>query len=232
VEAEIARRRTAEGRQVAGFKVGYANKAVWRALKLDTLVWAHMYDDTVHDPGSDATLAIAPMFAPKIEPEIVFCMRGPLQPGTSDPVTVLDAVEWIALGFEIIDCVFPDWKFTPIDFVASKGLHAGLFVGTHLAVTETNRAALAEQLASFTVTLERNGEKVAEGSGRNALRNPALAVAELATAMASRATGEALQAGSLVSSGTLTESQLLHSGEQWAARVEGLPLPPTSLRIG
>jgi hypothetical protein len=26
---------------------GYANKAMWRALKLDTLVWAHMYDDTV-----------------------------------------------------------------------------------------------------------------------------------------------------------------------------------------
>ena len=42
------------------------------------------------------------------------------------PAAVLDCVESIALGFEIIDCVYPDWKFTPIDFVASYGLHAGL----------------------------------------------------------------------------------------------------------
>ena len=42
----------------SGRKVGYANKAVWRALKLDTLVWADMYDDTVrHAPRNDATLS-------------------------------------------------------------------------------------------------------------------------------------------------------------------------------
>ncbi len=39
--------RRAAGRKTVGVKVGYANKAMWRVLKLDTLVWAHMYDDTV-----------------------------------------------------------------------------------------------------------------------------------------------------------------------------------------
>ena len=48
VEAEFARLRSQSGRQVVGRKVGYASKAVWRVLKLETLVWAHMYDDTVH----------------------------------------------------------------------------------------------------------------------------------------------------------------------------------------
>ena len=33
-------------RATVGRKVGFANKAMWRVLKLDTLVWAHMYDDT------------------------------------------------------------------------------------------------------------------------------------------------------------------------------------------
>ena len=47
VEAELVRLRRAAGRTTVGRKVGYANKAVWRVLKLDTLVWAHMYDDTV-----------------------------------------------------------------------------------------------------------------------------------------------------------------------------------------
>ena len=47
VEAELARRRVAAGHRVVGVKAGYANKAVWRALKLETLAWASMYDDTV-----------------------------------------------------------------------------------------------------------------------------------------------------------------------------------------
>src|ERR1044071_3475232 len=73
VERELSRRRRADGRTVVGRKVGYANKAVWRALKLETLVWADMYDDTVrYADWNDATLDIAAMIAPKIEPEIVF----------------------------------------------------------------------------------------------------------------------------------------------------------------
>ena len=94
-----------------------------------------MYDDTVHyaDAGS-ATLSIAGMSAPKIEPEIVFRLRGPVDAGTADAAGVLGSVEWVALGFEIIDCVFPDWKFQPADFVAAYGLHAALIVGTPLPV--------------------------------------------------------------------------------------------------
>src|ERR1044071_10220146 len=72
VERELSRRRRAEGRTVVGRKVGYANKAVWRALKLETLVWADMYDDTVRQaPANEASLSIGAMVAPKIEPEIV-----------------------------------------------------------------------------------------------------------------------------------------------------------------
>ena len=40
VERELVRMREADGHRVVGLKVGFANKAVWRALKLDTLVWA------------------------------------------------------------------------------------------------------------------------------------------------------------------------------------------------
>ena len=69
VERELSRRRQAEGRTVVGRKVGYANKAVWRALKLDTLVWADMYDDTVqHAPGNEATLSIAPLVRRRSSP--------------------------------------------------------------------------------------------------------------------------------------------------------------------
>ena len=49
VEAELARMRRDSGHIPVGYKVGFANKAVWRVLGLETLVWAHMYDDTVSD---------------------------------------------------------------------------------------------------------------------------------------------------------------------------------------
>ena len=48
VEAEIVRSRAAAGHHPVGLKVGFANKDTWRILKLETLAWAHMYDDTVH----------------------------------------------------------------------------------------------------------------------------------------------------------------------------------------
>ena len=38
VERELVRMREADGHRVVGLKVGFANKAVWRALKLDTRI--------------------------------------------------------------------------------------------------------------------------------------------------------------------------------------------------
>ena len=232
VERELVRMRRESGHEAIGRKVGFANKAVWRALKLDTLVWAAMYDDTVQfASGNDATLSIASMVAPKIEPEIVFRLRDALPPDLTEPAAVLERVEWIALGFEIIDCVYQDWKFQPADFVASYGLHAALIVGAPMAVDAASAPALAEALASFKVQLLRNGEAAEQGGGRNSLRSPALCVAELASAISRRAGAEPLAAGDLISSGTLTESRLIAPGETWSATVEGLALPALTLHV-
>src|SRR6478735_8874440 len=160
VEHELMHLRQAEGHRTVGVKVGFANKAMWRALKLDTLVWGHMYDDTVRFSKNDeATLSIGAMVQPKIEPEIVFKLRSAIPPD-ADAATALASVEWLTIGFEIIDSVYPDWKFTPIDFVASYGLHAGLIVGSPLQVTAADIPSLVDQLASFTVTLQKNGAAV------------------------------------------------------------------------
>jgi 2-oxo-3-hexenedioate decarboxylase len=232
VEGELMRRRRAEGRATVGVKVGYANKAMWRALKLDTLVWAHMYDDTVqYADGGRASLSCGAMIAPKIEPEIVFRMSAPIPAGTTDAAAVLAHVEWIALGFEIIDCVYPGWTFQPADFVAAFGLHAALVVGTPLRVTEAQIPGLVEALAAFKVSLLIRNDVVAEGAGRNSLRSPALCLAELAAASERRPGATPLAPGDLVSSGTLTDSRLIHPGEQWTAEVAGIGLDPLTLDI-
>jgi 2-oxo-3-hexenedioate decarboxylase len=232
VDAEHARVREAAGHRVAGIKVGYANKAMWRALKLDTLVWARMYDDTVHvTSSSDATLSIAHMTAPKIEPEIVFALAAPIPEAATDAAAVLQSVEWLALGFEIIDSVYAEWKFQPVDFVASFGLHAALVVGTPLRVDDDNRGQIAEALPTFKVQLAKNGITMAEGSGKNSLRSPALCLAELSAAIRTTTHTAPLAAGDLISSGTLTDSQFIAAGDTWTATVDGLDLLPLKLRV-
>src|SRR6059058_1535453 len=114
VEHELVALRRASGHEPIGRKIGYANKALWRVLKLETVAWAHVYDDTVqYARGGGASISIGRMFSPKIEPEILFKLKSdverPFRDRNSEPADVLDACEWIALGFEIIDCRFPDW---------------------------------------------------------------------------------------------------------------------------
>jgi len=231
VEAELCRLRREGGHSPVGLKVGYANKAVWRALKLETLAWASMYDDTVTMAADgQATLAIGGMIAPKIEPEIAVRLATPLPAGLTDPVEVLRHVEWLALAFEVIDCPYADWKFQPADFVAAYGLHAALVVGDPVRPTDDTRASLAEQLASFTVTLTRGDTVVAAGGGKNVLRNPALCLAELASAR-ERAGLPPLAAGDLVSTGTLTESQAIAAGDVWRAAADGLGVASLTLAV-
>lgn len=222
VEAELVRMRRAQGHATVGRKVGFANRAMWRVLKLQTLVWAHMYDDTVvYARGGNASLPTAGMWSPRIEPEVVFKLRQ--TPVSADPAAVLEAVEWMSLGFEVVDCPFPEWKFQPVDFVASFGFHAALVVGEPQPIGR-DLPVLVEQLGAMKVRLSKNGELVEEGLGRNALRNPAACLGELSAALAVQPGAEPLAAGELVSTGTLTSAQPISAGERWSVTAEGIEL--------
>jgi 2-oxo-3-hexenedioate decarboxylase len=232
VEAELARERQAGGHSVAGWKVGYANKAVWRALKLQTLVWAHMYDDTVQFAADGrASLRLGKVFAPKLEPEIVFKLNAPLPADLVEPVEAVRAVEWFTLGFEIIDCPYPDWQLQPVDFVAAFGLHRALIVGRPLRIDAANLDTAVDALARFTLKLSKDDQVVEEGSATNVLRSPLRCLIELGAAMSKQPGGEMLRAGDLISSGTITTSQLFQPGQVWRAEVEGLDLSPLTLQV-
>jgi 2-oxo-3-hexenedioate decarboxylase len=229
VEAELVRLRKSAGHTTVGRKVGFANRAMWRVLKLDTLVWAHMYDDTViYAEANAASLSLARMCSPRIEPEIVFRMKKPLS-GDAAPADVLEAVEWLAIGFEIVDCVYADWKFQPPDFVAAFGLHAALVVGAPRTIQPGMISGLVEQLPGFKLALLEQGKLVEEGSGRNSLRSPAVCLGELASAIARQPLAESLAAGELVSSGSLTGSHPIAPGQTWTAVVADLELPDLTL---
>jgi 2-keto-4-pentenoate hydratase len=232
VEGKLKEWREAAGHKAVGRKVGYGNKAMWRILKLETLVWGHIYDDTVQQSsGSTATLKIKHPRSLKIEPEIVFGLKQPITSPGLDGAAALAAVDWLAIGFEIIDCPYPEWKFQPADFVASFGLHAALVIGERVPVRAEMIPKLVDELAKFKVKMLKSGEFVEEGSGKNALRSPALCLAELGAAIAKRFPSEPLSSGEIVSTGTLTAGHLTAAGDSWTVEVEGLAVPNLALRL-
>lgn len=232
VEAKLKELRESNGHLAVGRKVGYANKAMWRVLKLETLVWAHMYDDTVHHIESNAaTLTLTHSRSLKIEPEIVFGLKQPIVSCGLDAAAALECADWLALGFEIIDCPFAGWQFQPSDFVASFGLHAALVIGEKTRLRPELLVKLVEELPRFTVRMLRNGEFLEEGSGKNSLRSPALCLAELGGAALRRFPDQPLSSGEIISSGTLTAGHAIEKGERWTGEVTGLALPPLTLHL-
>jgi 2-oxo-3-hexenedioate decarboxylase len=231
VLAEIEKRRRAQGWNAVGRKLGFTNTTIWSRYGVSAPLWAHVWAHTVHFAKNDeATLGLAPFVQPRIEPEVVFKLKGAV-PLANDPARVLTCVEWIAPGFEIVQSHFPDWKFSAADCTAAFGLHGALVIGTPVAVTEQNRTRLAAMLPRFALTLSRGDEVIERGTGANVLGSPALALAHLARLIAGQPDARPLAAGEIISTGTLTDAWPVSPGEVWSSNYGELPLRGLSLRL-
>ncbi len=229
VGAAITTRRRARGERTVGRKIGFTNANIWAEYDVDAPLWAHLYDTTLrHAPEGHTTAILAGMAAPRIEPEIVVGLRHALPADATDPELLLHAVGWVALGFEVVDCHFADWRFTLADAVADFGLHAALIVGEPLALPDEIDHNLLDALARCVLTLRCDGAVVATGVGSNALGSPLLALAHLARTLHAQ-NAEPLAAGEVVTTGTLTPAFPVAPGQTWVASLEGLPLAPLTL---
>ncbi len=128
-----ARRR--QGWTPVGRKIGFTNRTIWELFGVDRPMWAHMWSTTVIHAQGDTVVRLDRFVQPRIEPEVVFKLREPPQL-TASPSEVLRSVEWMAPGFEIVHCHFPDWKFTVADATADFGVHGALVVGTPLFIDD------------------------------------------------------------------------------------------------
>ena len=228
---EIERRRRAQGWVPVGRKIGFTNRTIWPRYGVYQPMWAHTWTHTVqHARGGSAQLALDQFVQPRIEPEVVFGLRGPVA-DTDDPEEVLRGVEWISAGFEIVQSHFPDWKFRAPDCTAAFGLHGALIVGTPVPVTDANRAALATKLPTFVLTLRNGDTEVDRGVGANVLDSPALALTHLAKILASQAQAAPLVAGEIVTTGTVTDAWPVARGETWSSDYGDLGLAPLRLQF-
>ena len=226
----LHRAQTEQGKQLVGRKIGISNRAAWDKLGLSDVVWGYVFDDTVfYAPDNRHTLSLDGLHAPKLEPEIVFGLKSAPPTGSRDPVELLEAVEWLALGFEVVQNPYPDWQFKPADLVATFGFHGALVVGRRVSLKGTSQSRLAGTLAETVATLYKNDTVVAEGGGKNVVDSPAVALGHLADLIAADPDAAPLRAGEFVTTGTLTNAPAVSGGETYRVEVTGLDLPPLTL---
>ncbi|MEP7276088.1 MAG: fumarylacetoacetate hydrolase family protein [Betaproteobacteria bacterium] len=227
----IEARRHAQGWTRCGRKVGFTNRTLWARYGVDRPMWAHVWTRTVHQAASGAaTLALAHFVQPRIEPEVVFGLAGPVHV-EGDARRILDAVAWIAPGFEIVQSHFPDWKFTAADCTAAFGLHGALVVGPRTPLDDRRRDALAAALPLFSATLSQGERVVDRGVGANVLDSPALALRHLAQVLATQPQFPPLKAGEVITTGTLTDAWPVTPGQTWSSDYGELGLPPLRLTL-
>ncbi len=222
VQYRIDDARRARGWRTVGRKVGFTNRGVWDRYGVDRPMWAHVWDRTLHDaPEGTATIDLTAFVQPRIEPEIAFGVTS-TPPETDDPEELLEHVAWMAASFEIVQCLFPGWKFRAFDSTAAFGLHGALVVGPRIPISRTNRGALAEALAGFPAILSRDGGEVATGAGANVLGSPVNALGHFVRLLGGQPLSPRLVAGEVVTTGTLTDAQPIKPGERWTSDYGGL----------
>jgi len=229
VGAELRRRRYARGERPIGRKLGFTNRALWDVLGVDAPFWAAVYDTTVTFLGtSSGGVDIDHLAQPRLEPEIVLHF-GTSPPAVAGEAELLAHVDWIALGYEIVQCHFPGWSIQTADAVADFGLHGALVVGppVHVATLSDPIAALR----AFTITLSREGVEEARGGGANVLGSPLRALADVLATTRDQPGWVPLSAGEIVTTGTLTALHTVRGRETWSVEAAGINLARLDLRI-
>jgi 2-oxo-3-hexenedioate decarboxylase len=202
----IAARRRAQGWTAVGRKIGFTNTNLWPIFGVEAPMWATVWDRTLQvADGGRASISLDGLVQARIEPEVVLRTAAPLGP-TDDAAEALRAVDAIAAGFEIVQCHYPGWRFRLPDSTASFGLHARLVIGEWVPVD----GATLERLRTFEAVLSRNGEQAATGTGANVLGSPAHALAHL-----TRVVDAPLDAGEVITTGTVTDALPIERGETW-----------------
>jgi 2-oxo-3-hexenedioate decarboxylase len=229
VSAALDAMRRARGEKPLGRKIGFTNRTIWPEYGVYAPIWGFVYDSTVYDLGATAALPLAGFAEPRIEPEIVFGLAAAPSAGM-DEAALLACLEWVAHGFEIVQSIFPQWKFAAADTIAANGVHGALLIGPRHPVAARAGEWQAE-LSRFDIDLLCDGRQIDRGHAANVLDGPLAALRHLVGLLAHDEVNPPLTAGEIVTTGTLTRAMPIKSGETWSTALQGIPLEGIRLRF-
>lgn len=219
----------ARGERITGRKIGFTNREMWKVYGVQSPIWGYTTNRTTHELACTQALRIKDFAEPRIEPEIMFGLKAAPLPGM-DEAALLDCIEWVSLGYEVVQSIFPDWKFAASDTVAANGVHGALVIGPRHAIAP-RKIEWQHELATFKVELYCNGKLSQHGSGALVLDSSLLALRHLIELLANDSYNPPLRASEIISTGTLTLAMPVSAGESWTAKVFGIPLEEITLRF-
>jgi len=230
VTAAIRQMRETRGEIPVGRKIGFMNRTIWAEYHIDRPIWGYVYDGTVyHLAEIDDAFSVASFAEPRIEPEIVFRLASMPAPGM-DERALLACIDWVAHGFEIVQSIFPAWKFSVPDTVAGLGLHGALLIGPHHPIAEGAKD-WNQTLSSFEIDLRKDGAVIDHGHSSNVLGGPLSALRHLVDTLARDQFNPPLAAGEIVTTGTLTRAFPVSAGTTWTTELTGIALDGIRLRV-
>ncbi|MEE2570565.1 fumarylacetoacetate hydrolase family protein [Pseudarthrobacter sp. J64] len=197
----------AEGRVLAGRKVGLTSLAIQQQLGVDSPDFGFFFKDMVHLDG--ASIPAGGFLQPKVEPEFGFALKETLQgPGITREQAAA-AIGAIYPAIEIIDSRIANWDIKLVDTVADNASCGAIAVGT------TPLDVSVDQLAAVECSLLINGEVRERGLGEAVMGDPVAPLAWLANVLGEQ--GVALEAGQLILPGSFTKALPVIAGESATA---------------
>jgi 2-keto-4-pentenoate hydratase len=219
----------ARGAKVVGRKIGFTNRGIWEQYNVFAPIWGYAYDRTVHELADGTPFPLVGLSEPRIEPEIMFGLAT-APSAEMDETALSSCVAWVALGFEIVQSIYPGWKFAPADTIAANGLHGALLIGPRQPFAPA-AAEWQRSLGTFEIDLACNGRSVDRGHGSNVLDGPLSALRHLVGLLANDPHNPPLAAGEIISTGTLTKAMPVALGEVWTATPAGIALGTVQVRF-
>ena len=143
--------RIARGERPLGYKIGFTNRGIWDRYGVHAPIWGPVWSSTMlqMDADNTATVSLAPLVQPRLEPEIMFGFARTPRAGMAES-ELAGCLAWVAHGFEIVHTHFEGWRFQAADTVADFALHGRLFIGERVPIERFDD--LGAELAALRVT--------------------------------------------------------------------------------
>ena len=199
--------RVERGENVIGWKLGYTSLAMRSQMGIDQPNYGPLTDAMLvaHEGAVDPSL-----IQPRVEPEIGLRFNRSL-PADANLDEVLAAVADAFACLEIVDSVYPDYRFRLEDNTADGSSAAQVVIGPVFTSIE--------HLDDISVALLHNGMECGSATGRAASGHPAAGVVWLVRQLALQ--GQRVEAGDIVITGGLTRAIPLDFGDRVEAVFDG-----------
>jgi len=196
----------ASAQTVVGYKLGATTEPALKLMGLDEPFGGPLLDSACFDSGHKAIVHAANN--PAIETEFVLGLSKDIQAGSATDEDIIDAIAWVAGGFEIIGARFAEMP-------TGRGLCTiGDGAGNGMVITGAQYSDWKSlDMAALPTTLSVNGAETASGMSKDSLHGSPIAMLKW-FANSGLVPARGIKAGDMIYCGTCTGLTPIKSGDK------------------